>query len=69
MARIPSVFMDGVRAEVNRERPDRYNFQILRRPEPSIGYDIALLDEAERLGATIARNREISTRCKLPGAN
>ena len=38
---------------------DRYRFEVLRKPEPSIGYDYALLAEAERMGATIARNRDL----------
>ena len=49
------------RAEVSGKILDRYKFYILRKLEPSIGYDIALLDEAERLGATIARNRDRQT--------
>ena len=56
---IPVLLRGAKRAEVSGKILDRYNFQVLRKPEPSIGYDIALLDEAERLGATIARNRDL----------
>lgn len=37
---------------------DRRRWCVLRSPEPSIGYDVALLEEAKRRGATIARNRD-----------
>lgn len=36
---------------------DRFNWQLLRHPQPSIGYDVDLLQSAQQQGATLARNR------------
>ena len=37
---------------------DRRKWYVLRSPEPSIGYDVSIVEEAKAMGATIARNRD-----------